>query len=138
MWKAPFRPREESISQSYNDGLVDIYEITSDEARPGYQPRPGLTPKGTLAFAELRVGLQRYYEGRQNQLQIEKVLRVPRGFAVTSQDVAIIRGSKPQLQYRIDFVQTVDEVYPPSMDLTLAKVTQVLEIRGDEEHGDVV
>lgn len=136
MWKAPFRPREESISQSYNDGLVDIYAVTSDKAQPGYQPRPDLTLKGTLAFEEQRVGIQRRYSAQQNQVQIERVLRVPRGFLITSQDVAIVRGN--DRQYRIDFLQSTQGVYPPSWDLTLAKVEQKFEIRGGESDGQVV
>ena len=40
---------------------------------------------------------------------------------VTSQDVAITEDGR---QYRIDLVQSVDEVYPPSVDLTLSKVEQ--------------
>lgn len=122
MWKAPYRPREESISQSYNDGLVQIYAVTSDEARPGYQPKPGLTPKGKLAFATQRVGIQRYYQAQQNQVQIEMVIRVQRGFPITSQDVAVLVGNTEQ--YQIYQVQTVDEVYPPSYDLTLTKIKQ--------------
>lgn len=122
MWKAPYRPREESISQSYNDGLVQIYAVTSDEARPGYQPKPGLTPKGKLAFEVRRVGIQRYYQAQQNQVQIDKVIRVQRGFPITTQDVAVVVGEKDQ--YEIYQVQTVDDVYPPSYDLTLTKIKQ--------------
>lgn len=129
MWKAPYRPREHEISQTYNDGLVDIYR-EEDGAQPGYAPKPVLTLVGALAFEEQRLGLQRYYSGRQNQVQIERVLRVPRGFPVTSQMVAVVRGV--ELQYRIDMVQTVDGVYPASWDLTLAKTEQVLPIRGGE------
>lgn len=131
MWRAPYRPRESEISQSYNDGLVDIYRQT-DSAAPGYAPNPVLTPVGTLAFAELRLGIQRYYSGRQNQVQIEKVIRVQRGFPVTSQMVAVIRGTGTQ--YRIDLVQTAEDVYPASWDLTLAKVAQVLPLKGDGEN----
>ena len=110
MWRAPCRPRENDISQSYNDGLVDLYRQT-DGAQPGRSPRPVLSKVGTLAFAEQRLGLQRYYAGKQNQVQIERVIRVPRGFPVTSQMAAVIRGAK--MQYRIDLVQSV-----PDNDLT--------------------
>lgn len=132
MWKAPYRPRENDISQSYNDGLVDLYRQT-DGAQPGRSPRPVLSKVGTLAFAEQRLGLQRYYAGKQNQVQVERVIRVPRGFPITSQMAAVIRGAK--MQYRIDLVQSVPDVYPPSYDLTLAKVAQVLPVEGDTDHG---
>lgn len=131
MWRAPCRPRENDISQSYNDGLVDLYRQT-DGAQPGRSPRPVLSKVGTLAFAEQRLGLQRYYAGKQNQAQIEKVLRVQRGIPVTSQMVAVLRGTTTQ--YRVDLVQSVPDVYPPSYDLTLAKVAQVLPVEGDTDH----
>lgn len=130
MWKAPYRPRQSEISQSYNDGVVTIYGET-DTAKPGYQPKPELKMKGVLHFCELRLGLQRFYAGKQNQINIERVLRVPRGFVINSQDVAIITGC-PQ-QYRIDLVQTVENVYPASLDLTLFKITQ--QIQMPEEGG---
>ena len=34
-------------------------------------------------------------------------------------------------QYRIDLVQTVTDVYPPSMDLTLARIEQKYEVSHD-------
>ena len=80
-----------------------------------------LTRKATLRYAERRLGIQRYYDALQNQIQVERVLRVPRAGNVTSQDVAITEDGR---QYRIDLVQSVDEVYPPSVDLTLSKVEQ--------------
>lgn len=130
MWQAPYRPRESEISQSYNDGLVDIYS-QHDTAAPGYLPKVQLQKVGTLAFEERRVGIQRYYSGKQNQIQIEKVLRVPRGFLVTNQMVARIRGQG--LQYSIEQVQNVEGVYPLSWDLTLTKVAQVLKVEGEDE-----
>lgn len=130
MWQAPYRPRESEISQSYNDGLVDIYK-QDDTAKPGYSPKTQLQKVGTLAFDEQRVGIQRYYSGKQNQIQIEKVLRVPRGFLVTNQMVARIRGQK--LQYYIEQVQKVPDIYPPSLDLSLKKVAQVLKVEGEDE-----
>ena len=44
---------------------------------------------------------------------------------VSSQDVAVTQDGR---QYRIDLVQRVQDVSPPSMDLTLAKVEQRWEV----------
>ena len=71
---------------------------------------------------------QRYYEGRQNQAQIERVLRVPRVPGVSSQDVAVTEDGK---QYRIDLVQTTIDVFPESMDLTLLRIEQKYEVPYD-------
>ena len=57
----------------------------------------------------------------QNQIQVERVIRVPRAGQITSQDVAETEDGRC---YRIDLVQTVDGVWPPSQDLTLVKYQQ--------------
>lgn len=122
-WKAPFRPRTDNgITQCYDDGIVKIYTVT-DSAEPGYQPKPTVEqpPKYTLRYEEQRLGIQRYYSGQQNQKQIERVIRTPRVAGVNNQDVAETEDGN---QYRIDLVQTVDDGYPPSMDLTLVKYEQ--------------
>ena len=117
-WTAPYRPANE-VTQDYNDGIVTIY-AAEDSAQPGYQPKPTLTKKYTLRYDEQRVGIQRYYEAMQNQVQVERVLRVPRA-KITNQDIA---ETEDGVKYRIDLVQTVDLVYPPSLDLTLTRYEQ--------------
>ena len=118
-WKAPYRPSNE-VTQSYNDGVVTVYSVT-DSARPGYQPVEQLTEKIKLRYEEQRLGIQRYYNAMQNQIQVERVIRVPRAEQITSQDVAETEDGR---RYRIDLVQTVDGVWPPSQDLTLVKYQQ--------------
>ena len=119
MWKAPNRPRNE-ITQSYNDGVVTIYSV-ADVAQPGYQPQIELTEKIKLRYEERSMGLQRYYQAMQNQVQIERVLRVQRTNEITSQDVAI---PEDNTKYKIYMVQAVSDVYPPSVDITLSKFEQ--------------
>lgn len=119
MWKAPNRPRNE-ITQSYNDGVVTIYSV-ADVAKPGYQPQIELTEKIKLRYEERSMGLQRYYQAMQNQVQIERVLRVQRTNKITSQDVAI---TEDNTRYKIYMVQAVSDVYPPSVDITLSKFEQ--------------
>lgn len=120
-WRAPYRPDNE-ITQGYNDGVVAIHK-TEDTARAGYQPVITLVEPTAwrLRYAELRLGIQRYYEARQNQVEVERVIRVPRVTGITNQDVAVTEDGR---KYRIDMVQSADGVYPPSLDLTLAKISQ--------------
>ena len=118
-WKTPYRPSNE-VTQSYNSGVVTVYAVT-DSARPGYQPVEQLTEKIKLRYEEQRLGIQRYYDAMQNQIQVERVIRVPRVGQITSQDVAETEDGR---RYRIDLVQTVDGVWPPSQDLTLVKYQQ--------------
>lgn len=125
MWQAPHRPKGE-ITQSYNDGLVTVFEQT-DTAQPGYQPRPELTKKISLRYAERRLGIQRYYSAAQSQQRVERVLRVPKSGQVNSQDVAKTEDGR---LYRISLVQSVPDVFPPSMDLTLVRIEQSAEVTG--------
>lgn len=125
-WRAPTRPTENQITQCYDDGVVTVYAVT-DAAMPGYQPKPQLVtpPKAVLRYEEQRLGIQRYYSGRQNQVEIERVLRVPRYGGITNQDVAVTEDGR---QFRIDMVQNVTDVYPASLDITLAKIEQEFEV----------
>lgn len=122
-WQAPYRPAGE-ITQRFEDGTVDIYTVT-DEAVPGYRPRPKLAHKVKLRYEERRLGIQRYYTGMQNQVNIQRVVRVPRSVPISSQDVA---RTEDGIFYRIDLVQAATDTYPPSADLTLAKVSQNFDI----------
>ena len=122
-WKAPYRP-DSSVTQPFNDGVVTIFSC-KDRAPAGFQPVEELEEKIVLRYEELRVGLQRYYEARQNQIQVERVIRVPRAGCVTSQDIAETEDGR---YYRIDLVQSVPDVWPDCLDLSLTKVEQEYEV----------
>ena len=137
MWKAPYRAKGE-VSQRYNDGVVRIYSV-EDTAAPGYAPVETPTLKITLRYEERRLGISRYFYGQQNQLQIDRVLRVQRAGKVTSQDIAVTEDGQ---NYRVDLVQSVPDVWPESVDLTLSKIEQVIDLTegggdggGDAESG---
>ena len=123
-WRAPHRPDNE-ITQEMNSGVVKIYSV-EDSAQPGYQPKPSLNLKLTLRYEEQRLGINRLYLSRQNQAEIEKVIRVPRQDSISNQDVAILENGS---QYSIDYAQTVQDVYPPCLDLSLVKIEQDYEVR---------
>lgn len=127
-WTAPRRPGNE-VTQAYSDGIVTIYAVT-DSAAPGMRPVERLTERVRLRYAERKLGIQRYYAGRQNQVEIERVIRVPRSKLVSTQDVAVTEDGR---RYRIDMVQAAIDVYPPSADLTLVRIDQGVEV----EHGDM-
>lgn len=122
MRQAPWRP-DNQISQTFNSGVCTVY-IQRDGARPGFKPDPTLDRKGFLRYEEQRLGLNRYYAGRQVSVDVERVIRVPQGPTAqvpTPQDV--VRTESGAL-YRVDFVQTVPGVWPPSLDLTLSRFVQ--------------
>nr|DAE96544.1 MAG TPA: hypothetical protein [Caudoviricetes sp.] len=124
MRQTPFRPDDRQITQPYRDGVVRIYTVT-DAAQPGYQPKPALTLAETLFYEERRVGLQRYYTSKQAQVQIERVIRTQTRPAVNPQCIAVTEDGT---QYGIELVQQLQDVYPPSMDLTLIRIAQKYEV----------
>ena len=133
--KAPYRPRTDSKrpAEVYNDGVVQIYAVT-DGAQAGLLPRPVLSLRETLHYQERRLGVQRNYQAAQNQIQVERVIRVQRPLApITNQHVAITEDGR---QYRIDLVQEVLDVWPRSLDLTLARYEQQPSERAAEEEDD--
>lgn len=122
-WKAPYRPSNE-ISQRFSDGVVAVYSV-ENVAAPGLKPVEKLKIKVKLRYDEQRLGIQRYYSGRQNQVEIERVIRVQRTGKVSTQDVAITEDGH---QYRVNMVQAAVDVYPACVDLTLARIDQNYEV----------
>ena len=119
-WKAPKRP-EHKVTQDYNVGMLTVYRVT-DEAQPGYLPQEKLTKIVKLPYKERKVGLYRYYQAAQEQTRVQRVLRVPQpAQEITNRDKVITEDER---EYRIDLVQTVPDVYPDSLDLTLAAYRQ--------------
>lgn len=131
MWKTPYRAKGE-VTQRFNDGIVRIYRV-EDTAEPGYAPVETPTEKIRLAYEERRLGITRYFAGAQNQLRIDRVLRVQRAGKVSTQDIAVTEDGQ---NYRVDLVQSVPDVWPESVDLTLSKIEQVIPEAYAEGGGD--
>lgn len=126
----PYRPKADNgVTQPFTSGIVTIYS-EQNVAEPGYLPQVQLAEKVILRYEERSLGLQRYFNAQQNQIQIERVIRCPRRPGITNQDVA---ETEDGTRYRINMVQIVMDVYPPCMDLTLARYEQVS--RGEAEGG---
>lgn len=118
-WKMPDRP-EGRITQPLSSGTVRICDVVN-AAEPGYKPVDKLLPKGQLRYENQRVGVQRYYQALQSQIQIDRVIRVQKAFAITSQDVAVTEDGE---EYQIRQVQEVLSVWPVCLDLTLTRIEQ--------------
>jgi len=127
MWKAPTRPNNK-ITQNFNDGVLSVCNV-ENIAETGYQPKIGLTVKHRLRYEERVVGFSRYYSALQNQIEIEKVLRVPYRQGITNQDVVVLPDCE---QYSVQQVQVID-VYPKCLDLSLSKIEQRYEVCGTKE-----
>ena len=105
--------------QTFNDGIKIIYSV-KDIAEPGNMPKDGLKLKETLRFHRRTVGIKRYYTALQANQQVDAVLRCPYRDTVSAQDIAVWGGK----QYRITLAQQPENITPPVMDLTLARLEQ--------------
>ena len=113
--------KNNKISQQYSDGVVTIYAV-EDIAEPGLMPVEKPTPKIKLFYEEQRLGIQRYYAAKQNQIEVTRVIRTQRAGDINNQDIATTEDGK---QYTVTMVQTVPDVYPQSVDITLSQIEQV-------------
>ncbi len=112
-------------TQTYNDGVVNIYNI-GNIAEPGNKPIDGLTIKvSLLRYEEKTVGMGRFYTGLQANVKIDRLIRTPRLYNVSSQDVVILTNG----QYEIKQVQYPEDA-KESMDLSLERLVQAYDING--------
>ena len=77
------------------------------------------------------MGLQRYYAGRQAQVEVGGSSAPSSRPAVNPQCVAVTEDG---VQYGIDMVLQLSDVWPASMDLTLTKIEQKYEPQGPWEY----
>ena len=100
--KQPTRPNNE-ITQQFNDGVVRIYTLT-DSNTNGRQPVPTGTLRLTLRYEEQRLGINRLYLAKQNQVEIERVIRVPR-LPISNQDGAVTEDGTTDKEYTVTVTQ---------------------------------
>ena len=134
MWQRPQRPNH-AVTQPFNSGMVSVWRVT-DGAAAGAKPAPELHRKAVLPYDERRMGIGRYYDALQALSRADRVIRVQDPgetgedgdtvrAPINSQDVAVTEDGR---QYAIELVQTVPDVWPKSLDLTLRAVLPVYEL----------
>lgn len=106
----------------FNDGVVKIYTV-ENIAAVGNKPQKGLTFKCGLRFKERTVGLNRFWSAQQNQVRVDKVLRVPKITTVSTQDIAIPNSGNQFIIRQIQYIE--DE---PVMDLSLERLGAEYEV----------
>lgn len=115
--------------QIFNDGVLTVYKI-GNIADVGNRPEEGLIQKfvNTLPYEERTVGVTRFIANKQEQTTIEQLLRIPRISGIAREDVVIpIDGN----QYRIKQIQTINDVEPRCLDLSLERVDIAYELAGN-------
>lgn len=111
-------------TQSYNDGVVNIYSVGNIAAQ-GNMPKDGLTMKvSLLRYEERTVGMGRFWSAKQATVKIDQLIRTPQLRNVSTQDVAVLIDGE---QYKIVQIQYPPDVEPPSMDLSLERLEAAYE-----------
>lgn len=121
--KMPFRPGNDRIAQTYNEGFVDLF-MCADLAAPGYQPKLRATHAARLNYEQQFLGINRVFQSRQAHAEIKKIVRIPKNPVTVFQLVRDFDG----VWYKIELVQEPEGVYPPSLDLSLSRVTAEVEV----------
>ena len=104
--------------QTFNDGVCSI-NCVKNVAEPGDKPREGLETKyGRIPFERRKVGLQRFYQAMQADVQITDLIRIPYQMNISTNDVCVIKDR----QYLIKQVQAIKDTLPASTDLTLERL----------------
>lgn len=104
--------------QTFNDGVCSISRV-KNVAEPGNKPKEGLEAKyGRIPFERRTIGLQRFYQAMQADVQITDLIRIPYQMNISTNDVCVIEGK----QYRIKQVQAIKDTLPAAADLTLERL----------------
>lgn len=118
--------RTQILFQTYNDGICRIAAL-ENIATPGNQPREGLRVRADrVPYERRRVGVQRFYSARQENTEIEMVIRIPGAFPVSTQDICIIDNR----QYGIYQAQDALDIIPPAKDLSLRRLEEHYDTAG--------
>lgn len=113
-----------STTQTFNDGVLNIYRI-DNTAAPGEMPNetPTIKYQG-IRYDNRTVGMSRFWQAKQEDVRIERLVRCPRLSDVHALDIIQTETGD---QYNIEQIQYPRDVYPPSMDLSLS----VVNVRAD-------
>ena len=111
------RTRRETL-QVYNDGVLSLIR---DDGTPLYRE---------VRYQRRIVGSVRYFAAAQAESKIDLLVRVPLLSGVASGDgVALASGTSGTADshqtYRIEQIQVLPDVLPPSMDLSLRATRRI-------------
>lgn len=89
-------------------------------------PNPVLAAKYSyLRYAKRVVGIERFWNARQNNVAVDMVIRLPLLPNVSTQDIAILQDGN---QYSILQIQHITKTQPPYMDLSLERRVDAYDI----------
>ncbi len=112
--------------QTFNDGICQLYAV-KNLAEKGDAPKEGLERKHSrVPFENRKVGIQRSYLAKQENVEITLLIRIPAEFDVSTQDVCIVNNE----QYGIYQVQDVFDTMPKAKDLSLKRLEENYDATG--------
>ena len=94
---------------TFKDGICKIYGFDENDVE--------VIKHGSLGFDNRVLGFKRYFEAAANQIEINRVIRIPNVPGITIYDFAEIE----LIKYGVKLVQNIYDSNPPSIDLTLDK-----------------
>lgn len=107
---------------NFNDGIVEIYRVDNG-AKNGDRNVDVLKFRDRIRFKSHTVGIKRFYEAMQFEINITKAIIIPEPVKkISTQDIAMIDGKR----YKIEQIQERRETFPPSLLLSLSYVEDVL------------
>jgi hypothetical protein len=117
-------------AQSFNDGIVKIYKLSSDDGDGG-MPTQTLELFKTLRFRELSLTISRIYEANAVNLNIDRLIRVPDAPGIEADQIAVVTDRNGDEQYRIRSVQRIVQTTPKTLTLGLEKEGDHYEFETD-------
>lgn len=113
--------------QSYQDGYLSIMQAElKDDPDPTKEQKEVLkTLFSKLYYDERTVGISRFYQGKQTDVKIDRLVRCPKQKTVSTTHYAVTEEGE---QYYIRQVQYPVGVEPPSMDLSLEVIKSKMQV----------
>lgn len=118
---------EELKIQTYQDGILSIKQIKLQDPADAMKEQTEIlqTLFGKLYYDERTVGMTRFFQGKQSDVKVDRLLRCPRQKNVRTTHVVVTEDGQ---QYHIRQIQYPKEVEPESMDLTLEVLKTKMQV----------
>lgn len=94
----------------FNDGFVTLYRTNDDDE----------IIRNTAViyrFGNRKLGVNRFYAARQNDIELTRVIHIHRNLTVDTQCAAVIGDTR----YKIEHIQQEDDTNPPCTVLSLSQ-----------------
>lgn len=118
---------EELKIQTYQDGILSIKQIKLQDPVDVTKEKTEVlqTLFEKLYYDERAVGMSRFYQGKQADVKVDRLLRCPRQKNITTTHLAVTEDGQ---QYYIRQIQYPPNVEPLSMDLTLEVLKTKMQV----------